>query len=154
VDFSTTDAPLVICHPPYFNVYRYSRILSLESAWLDFPTADIRKKEVREFFKVGKPAKVTEYVRDMRAALSNVSSALTPDGSLALMVGDTVIHGERICTTRLLVDAVSEFLEPVGVIVRTPKYTEASWAASQRRNGSKVGVSLTDFIITFKKKPG
>jgi hypothetical protein len=153
VDFSAANAPLVICHPPYFNVYRYSRILSLESAWLDFPTADIRKKEVREFFKVGKPAKVTEYVSDMQAALSNVSSALTPDGTLALMVGDTVIHGERICTTKLLVDAVSEFLEPVGVNVRTPKYTEASWAASQRRNGSKVGVSLTDFVITFKKKP-
>ena len=95
---------------------------------------------------------MTDYVSDMRDVLRNVSSGLSQDGTIAVMVGDTVIHEKRICTTKLLVEAVSEFLEPKDVIVRTPKFTEASWAASQRRNGKKVGISLTDFVITFKKK--
>ena len=37
------------------------------------------------------------------------------------------------------------------VILRVPKYTEASWTASQRRNSEKVGITLNDFIILFRR---
>ena len=37
------------------------------------------------------------------------------------------------------------------VALRVPKYTEASWAASQRRNSSSVGINLSDFIVVIKK---
>ncbi|MGO8746757.1 MAG: DNA methyltransferase, partial [Thermoguttaceae bacterium] len=57
-DFTRWKAPLVICHPPYFNVYKYSGIFSLEMAWLGYEIQAIRRQEIREFFKVGKPEKV------------------------------------------------------------------------------------------------
>jgi hypothetical protein len=152
IDFGKWQVPLVICHPPYFNVYRYSRVFSLETAWLGHEVKPIRKKEIREFFKVGKPENVGHYVKDMHDALQRIARALTPKGTLALMVGDTVIHGKRIQTTRLVVEAVADALTPFKIAVRTPKFTEASWAASQRRTGKKVGVSLTDFIVHFRRR--
>ncbi len=153
LDLSSLRVPLIICHPPYFNLYRYSSITSLEGAWLGHDIKAVQKREVREFFKVGKADNVTRYVDDMRIALQNICKALQPDGVLALMVGDTTIHGARIRTTRLLVEAIRDVLSPVRVSIRTPKFTEASWAASLRRTGGKVGVAMTDFVVHFRR-PG
>lgn len=150
-DLSDLAVPLIICHPPYFNLYRYSSVTALESAWLGYDIRAIQKKEIREFFKVGKPQNVTRYVEDMQAALRNISRALRPGGVLALMAGDTAIHGRRIQTTRLLIEAVQGFLMPFRVSIRTPRFTEASWAASQRRTGEKVGVGMADFVVHFRK---
>ena len=38
------------------------------------------------------------------------------------------------------------------IALRVPKFTEASWASSQRRMKKNVGINLFDFIITIKKK--
>ena len=72
-DFTRWKAPLVICHPPYFNVYKYSGIFSLEMAWLGYEIQAIRRLEIREFFKVGKPEKVAHYVHDLSRALRNIA---------------------------------------------------------------------------------
>ena len=101
-DFTRWKAPLVICHPPYFNVYKYSGIFSLEMAWLGYEIQAVRRQEIREFFKVGKPEKVAHYVNDLSGTLRNIARALAPGGVLALMMGDTTIHGKRICTTKLV----------------------------------------------------
>ena len=151
-DFTQWQVPLIICHPPYFNVYKYSSILSLEAAWLGHDIKSIQKREIREFFKIGKPDNVTRYVDDMQLALRRIAAAMQPRAVLALMVGDTAIHGQRIQTTRLLAEAVSDVLVPTKVAVRTPKFTEASWAASQRRTGDKVGVAITDFVVHFRRR--
>ena len=45
-------------------------------------------------------------------------------------------------------ETVTEKIEKVAL--RIPKYTEASWAASQRRNGEEVGVSLCDFVYILR----
>ncbi|MEK6233502.1 MAG: hypothetical protein N2C14_02225, partial [Planctomycetales bacterium] len=149
-DFSRRKTKLIICHPPYFNVYRYSRVFSLETAWLGHELQPIRGQEVREFFKVGKPDNVTRWVEDMRAVLVRVARGLADRGVLALMVGDAVMKGQRIPAARLLLEAVQDFLKPVKIAVRPPKFTEASWAASQRRTGDQVGVPLADFVILLQ----
>lgn len=143
--------PLVFCHPPYFNGYRYSRIFSLELAWLGLPVAPVRRSEVREFFKVGRPDNAARYVEDMAVLLEHLAPSLAPDGTLALMVGDTVLKGERIAVTRSLLDRVAPVLEPTLVAVRTPRFTEASWVASQRREGEKVGARLCDFVVLLRR---
>ena len=71
-----------------------------------------------------------------------------------MMIGDTVIKGEYIPATRMLIDAfLSECSNIIveKVVLRVPKYTEASWSASQRRTTDKVGITLSDFIIIFRK---
>lgn len=146
-------AGLVIVHPPYFNAYKYSRINSLELAWLGCDPGDVRKEEVREYFKTGKPEKVGNYVSDMSRALGNAFTLVRPGGTLALMIGDTILGGDYIpVTTRLLEAAGLESVSLAKVVVRVPMYTEASWVASQRRDSSRIGIRLHDFILVFEKR--
>ena len=114
----------------------------------------MRKNEVREFFKVGKAENITHYVEDMQSTLNNITATLLPDGVMGLMIGDTIIKGEYIQATKMLLDkflADNPSITVEKVVLRVPKYTEASWTTSQRRTSDKVGVSLNDFIIVFRR---
>ena len=145
---------LIIVHPPYFNSYKYSSVNSLELAWMRVNHAEVRKREVREFFKVGKAEKVSFYIDDMAATLNNVVATLDKGGVMGLMIGDTIIKGEYIKSTQQLIDrflVANPQLSIEKVVLRVPKYTEASWSTSQRRTSNKVGISLNDFIIIFRR---
>ena len=146
-------ASLVILHPPYFNSYKYSSINSLESGWLGVYRTSFRKHEIKEFFKVGKPEKYIDYVNDMEIALNSALDFLKPGGTLALMIGDSIIRGNYLPVTNTLINRIdfSKYtLEKIAV--RVPKYTEASWVASQRRNSNDIGVTLNDFIVIIRRK--
>lgn len=150
----TNVADLIIVHPPYFNSYKYSSVNSLELAWLQVNHASVRKNEVHEFFKVGKAENVTKYVEDMVLALTNIGKTLKSGGLLAMMIGDTVIKGEYIKATKKVIDSFINSNHDFCVekmVLRVPKYTEASWTASQRRETNKVGINLNDFIVIFRK---
>lgn len=145
---------LIICHPPYFNSYKYSSVNSLELSWMKINHANVRKNEIHEFFKVGKAQNVTRYVEDMEIVLTNIAKSLKENGTLGLMMGDTIIKNEYIPATKMTIE---KFLKSnlnivvEKVILRVPKYTEASWTTSQRRNSEKVGITLNDFIIIFRR---
>ena len=146
-------ASLVILHPPYFNSYKYSSINSLESGWLGFSRVSFRKQEIKEFFKVGKPEKYIDYVNDMEIALNSALELLKPGGTLALMIGDSIIKGNYLPVTNTLINRIDISKYAIEKIaVRVPKYTEASWVASQRRNSNDIGVSLNDFIVIIRRK--
>lgn len=145
-------AKLIICHPPYFNSYKYSSINSLELAWLGINHSELRTHEVREFFKIGKEENAKFYIDDMVEILVNLHQTLNKEGHLALMIGDTIIHGNYIPVTRRIIDRICDLYEVEIVALRAPKYTEAAWVASQRRTGSKVGINLYDFVIVMRKK--
>lgn len=149
---SKRKAKLIICHPPYFNSYKYSGINSLELAWFGEDHANVRKNEIREFFKVGNPDKVDTYVDDMTRVLYNIKNLLDNNGRLALMIGDTVIKGNYIPVTQMLMNKTSDIYDVELCTLRIPKFTEASWVASQRRKSSKVGINLCDLIVILKKK--
>ncbi|MBM3266757.1 MAG: hypothetical protein FJZ01_03825 [Candidatus Sericytochromatia bacterium] len=144
-------ADLVVCHPPYFNSYKYSGINALELAWLGFEPASVRKCEVREYFKAGDPANVAKYLDDMALAIGHAAKLLRPAGTLALMIGDTVVRGDYLPVTRTLLDRVAATLRPVRVCLRVPRYTEATWVASQRRRRDDVGIKLSDFVILLER---
>ena len=152
-DFGETN-DLIIVHPPYFNSYKYSSVNSLELAWMRINHADVRKEEVREFFKVGKAENVVHYVDDMHSTLNNIIRTLKPGGVMGLMIGDSMIKGEYLQATKQVIDAFladNEDIKVEKVVLRVPKYTEASWTTSQRRKSDKVGITLNDFIIVFRR---
>lgn len=149
---TTTD--LVIVHPPYFNVYRYSSLYKFEMLWLGMDYKGTRKREIRDGFKMGKPELLPDYVEDMTHVLANCSSMLCRGGHLVLMMGDTHIHERRINTTAALLDRLSaegSDLLPTQLVVRKPKYTEASYAAGQRRTKDDIGIKLWDHILVMAK---
>ena len=146
-------AKLVILHPPYFNSYKYSSVNSLEMGWLGYDRNQCNKKEVKEFFKVGKPENYERYVKDMSLALNNALNMLVPGGILGLMIGDTIMKGEYIQVTRSLMDKLdSDKYEISKVVMRVPKYTEATWVASQRRDSNNIGITLSDYIVLIRKR--
>ena len=142
---------LVILHPPYFNSYKYSSINSLELSWMNVDRKSFNKSEIREFFKIGKAENSTKYIQDMVETLKNVGNCMKSNSILALMIGDTTCHGEYVPITKTLLDASLELYNIEKIILRVPKYTEASWASSQRRIGDAVGVKICDFIIILRK---
>lgn len=146
-------AKLVILHPPYFNSYKYSSVNSLEMGWLGYDRNQCNKKEVKEFFKVGKPENYERYVKDMSLALNNALNMLVPGGVLGLMIGDTIMKGEYIQVTRSLMDKLDlDKYEISKVVMRVPKYTEATWVASQRRDSNNIGITLSDYIVLIRKR--
>jgi len=156
LEFPPPDSPalpkLIIAHPPYFNNYKYSSINSLELAWMGFDHKHVRKQEIRESFKIGKPEHVEQYVHDMTVTLENLTSELANEGILSLMIGDTVLRGHYVPTINMILGNISHLpLRLELVALRVPRYTEASWVASQRRKGDTVGISLNDFVLVFRK---
>lgn len=144
---------LVIAHPPYFNSYKYSSINSLELSWLGVDHAEVRGKEVKEFFKIGKPEKVDIYINDMVNCIHNAFKLLDKNGVFALMIGDTTIRNEYIPVTNMILEKLElNDIKIEKIVLREPQYTEASWAASQRRKSGELGIDLCDFIIIFRRE--
>lgn len=146
-----TGAALSIMHPPYFNMYKYSSVNSLELAWLGTDQKDVRRSEIREFFKIGKPENVARYLEDMELGLRHGCARVEVGGAVGLMIGDTRIGGEHIRVVRPLLEALPEGIKAERMVVRIPKYTEATWAASQRRKSGDLGARLFDLIVILRK---
>jgi len=149
---STSPAQLLILHPPYFNSYRYSAVNSLELAWLGIDQRAVRGHEVREFFKVGKKENATKYVDDMVTALGQAAERVGSGGHLALMIGDTRLQGDYVRVIKPVLERISTSLILERVAVRPPRFTEASWVASQRRRTGELGPPLMDFVLTFERQ--
>jgi site-specific DNA-methyltransferase (cytosine-N4-specific) len=142
--------PLVIYHPPYFNAYKYTSVNSLEMAWLSHSRKDTRRNEIREFFKVGKPENAEVYVEDVVRSLQVIRQYLKKDGVAAMMIGDTRLKGEYVRVTAPIISRVSSYFGLEKIILRIPRYTEASWASSQRRKSVDLGITIYDFIVLFR----
>lgn len=145
---------LVICHPPYFNVYRYSSIYKFEMLWLGFNYPETRRREVRDGFKIGKKELLQAYVDDMLEVFANIARVLVPNGWCVLMIGDTFLRNERINTTSHFLNRLADTrlgFQLNKIIIRHPKYTEASYAAAQRRKTENIGVKLPDHIVVMRK---
>jgi len=145
-------AGLVIVHPPYFNLYKYSSIYRFELLWLGYDPKKVASVEVKEGFKHGDPRLLPLYLKDMHDVLGEIARILAPRCSCVLLVGDTVIKNRRVNTTSRLLRMISDLpLQINRIVVRVPKYTEASYATAQRRDRQEVGVKLADHLVIFQK---
>ena len=142
---------LTICHPPYYNLYKYSSIFKFEMLWTGADYFGTKKNEIFEGFKMGKAELVNRYVNDMNEILNEIWRVMKKRRYCVLMMGDAVIKEKRLNTTALLLKNLKKF-DVEKIIVRIPKYTEASYAAAQRRRKQDVGVNIPDHLVILKKK--
>ena len=142
---------MTICHPPYYNLYKYSSIFKFEMLWTGLDYSGTKKDEIFEGFKLGKSELVSRYIIDMNEILNEIWRVMKSKRYCVLMMGDAVIKEKRLNTTALLLQNLKKF-DIEKIIVRIPKYTEASYAASQRRSKQKVGVNIPDHVVILKKK--
>ena len=142
---------MTICHPPYYNLYKYSSIFKFEMLWTGLDYSGTKKDEIFEGFKLGKSELVSRYIIDMNEILNEIWRVMKSKRYCVLMMGDAVIKEKRLNTTALLLQNLKKF-DVEKIIVRIPKYTEASYAASQRRGTQNVGVNIPDHLVILKKK--
>ena len=69
-----------------------------------------------------------------------------------MMIGDALIKSNHVEVTSKIIEKVTHIFEVEKTIVRIPKYTEATWASSQRRNSADLGVPMYDFLVIFRAK--
>jgi hypothetical protein len=143
---------LVIYHPPYFNAYKYTSINSLEMAWLELSRKSTRASEIREFFKVGKPENAATYVEDMVKSLSNIRGLVKKNGVVAMMIGDALLKGQHIDITSKILQQVQDKFSIEKIALRVPKFTEATWASSQRRAKGNLGITMYDFVVIMRAR--
>ena len=152
-DFSRWKVPLAICQPPYFNVYKYSGILSLEMAWLGYDIRAIRQQEIREFFKVGKPENVLRYVTDLTAALRDLARRCARSAGLdggrrrSRMGSGSALRGW--CWRRSAI-----YWLPSRLRCARRGSPRPTWAASRRQTGQRVGVAVADFVVLLRAVDG
>jgi hypothetical protein len=119
-------------------------------AWLNFERKTTRKNEIREFFKIGKIENAHFYVEDMVQSLTQIRQYVEPNGTVAMMIGDALMKGHHVDVTSQIISKVSNIFKVQKTILRIPKFTEATWASSQRRNSTELGVTMYDYIIVFR----
>ena len=141
---------LTICHPPYYNLYKYSSIFKFEMLWTGVNYLGTKTDEIFEGFKMGNIEGVQKYIFDMEIILNEIKRVLKKRRYCVLMIGDAVIKNTRVNTTSSLLKKVNGF-EVEKIIVRIPKFTEASYAAAQRRSKSDVGINMPDHLVILKK---
>jgi site-specific DNA-methyltransferase (cytosine-N4-specific) len=143
---------IIICHPPYFNCYRFSSIFSFEINWLGFNNNVIRKGEIKEGFKLGKPELAQKYLNDMSDVMKESYRLLKENGIFCLMIGDALIKGKRVQITSDVIEHARNIGFKIdNIIIRMPKFTEATYAAAERRKKEDLGIKLNDFIVVMRK---
>jgi DNA modification methylase len=145
-------ADLVICHPPYYNLYKFSHTNNFEMAWLDIDINYVRKNEIFEGFKLGSFEKHVLYLDELYKIINEMSRIMKLTGKGALMIGDTIIKGHRLYIANQIIKYIEKYFNLEKIILRRPRFSEAYYATSQRRSKYELGHNLTDFIIIFGKK--
>jgi hypothetical protein len=88
----------------------------------------------------------------MKQTLMNSEKFMGPESRLTVMIGDSLIKNQHLPITAQLIEAVSNKFTVEKIAVRIPKFTEATWASSQRRKKNELGISMFDFLVTLRKK--
>jgi site-specific DNA-methyltransferase (cytosine-N4-specific) len=66
------EADLVLLHPPYFALYKYSSdVLRFELEWGGYQRKEIQRREIRDGFKTTDPDLIVPYVQDLVGAVRN-----------------------------------------------------------------------------------
>ena len=152
VNLEDNSSNLVICHPPYYNLYKFSHTNKFELLWLDFDTKKVTTSEIFEGFKLGSIEKHTKYLDDMYEIIDEMHRIMAKNGTGALMLGDSIVQKQRVIIAERIANYLDKKNIPIKrIILRKPRFAEASYAAAQRRDGENLGHDLTDFIMVFGK---
>jgi hypothetical protein len=143
-------ASLVIAHPPYFALYKYSSdVLRFELEWAGIDRKKIVKSEIQDGFKTTKIETFEDYVSDMKDIFAEAQRILLPNHMFCLIVSDSTLGDTLLpCVERL-----SEAAEVVGLekhehFVRDILFAQATYHRSSRSDK----ITTEDHIIFFRKK--
>jgi site-specific DNA-methyltransferase (cytosine-N4-specific) len=96
---------LVITSPPYLNSYDYYLYHKLRMFWLGFDHYEVQRAEIGSRNKhCDEAAPVADYVSAMTKCLSEATRILAPSGVAAIIVGDSIVGGQKLDMDTVFID--------------------------------------------------
>lgn len=143
-------ASLVIAHPPYFALYKYSSdVLRFELEWAGIDRKKIVKSEIQDGFKTTKIETFENYVSDMKDIFAEAQRILLPNHLFCLVVSDSTLGDTLLpCVERLSEAAESVGLEKHEHFIRDILFAQATYHRSSRTDK----ITTEDHIVFFRKK--
>jgi len=97
---------LVVCHPPYFALYKYSSdVLRFELEWGGFNRRAIARSEIADGFKSTDISMFDDYIGDMKDVLRECQRVLHKKGWLCVVTNNSTFKDERLPVVERIVKA-------------------------------------------------
>ena len=142
---------LVLCHPPYFALYKYSSdVLRFELDWGGFARKPIADLEIVDGFKTTERSTFEDHIRDMAEIMRESHRLLRKGGLLCIVTSNSTLREERLPVVEQIIErgcsprigfSVHE------VFKREVKFAQASYHRSARADK----LTAEDFVVFFKK---
>jgi hypothetical protein len=95
-----------IFSPPYLNAYDYHLYHRWRLFWLGMDPRPLRKTEIGAHLKYEPDEQI--YMVEMGNCIGRLYKILRPGGSMAIVIGDSLVQGKLIDNASLLVDVASQ----------------------------------------------
>lgn len=107
--FADDSADFSVTSPPYPNAYDYHLYHRHRLLWLGMDPAELKKKEIGAHVHYSKNngLKAEDFYGDMARVFCATSRILKHDKYLAVVIGDSVVRGQRIDNTRIITAAAA-----------------------------------------------
>jgi site-specific DNA-methyltransferase (cytosine-N4-specific) len=143
--------PFVFWHPPYFALYRYSAIYSLELDWLGFERTLVRRGEIEEGYKTSEVSRFEDYIADLTSVLSEVRRILARDGECCVVLADSSLRDSILPATKRFRAQAQRMGFKVSRMVRRPiHFAQASYHPSSKSHLKR----KEDIAFFLRKKAG
>lgn len=100
-------ADFVVTSPPYPNAYDYHLYHKHRLHMLDINPHSVKAGEIGAHVHYSKRNGLneTDFYKDMECVLTSISSVLKAGRYMAVVIGDSTIHGRRICNSEIVRNA-------------------------------------------------
>ncbi|MBM4463454.1 MAG: site-specific DNA-methyltransferase [Chloroflexi bacterium] len=146
-------AGLVIFHPPYFALYRYSSdVLRFELEWYGANRESIAAHEIEDGFKTTNISLYGRYIEDVVTVLAEASRILKPGHKVCLVVNNSTFRDERLPVMNDICSLAARRIPDLTVcesIERGVRFQQASYHRSAREDK----VTSQDYLVFFRKQP-
>lgn len=108
--FRDNVADVAITSPPYPNAYDYHLYHKHRMYWLEMDPLELKRREIGSHAHYSKKNGFTalNFADDMRKTFSEVSRILKKDKYFCVVIGDSIIKGEKIKNNELLKNIASD----------------------------------------------
>ncbi|MGB5924999.1 MAG: hypothetical protein WBH01_02770 [Dehalococcoidia bacterium] len=144
-------AALVIVHPPYFALYKYSSdVLRFELEWLGVDRKRIATREVSDGFKTTDISVYYNYIEDVGRVLLEAARILKPRHQVCLIVNNSTFRDDRLPVVEDIHRHLSNHsprLRLFDCLERGVRFQQASY----HRSGRPDKITSQDYLVFFQK---
>lgn len=147
--FADDSADFAVTSPPYPNAYDYHLYHKHRLLWLGMDPLELKRQEIGAHAHYSKPNGLTEedFHGDMRQVMITASRILKNGAFMAIVVGNSILHGRVIQNSALIADAAKGTgFAPVAQVTRNLNARKKSF------NPAYGKINQEDILILMNEK--